>query len=116
MVVWRRMAGKAVRILHLDHERIKFVLEGTVLSIANALRRVCIAEVPTMAIDWVLMEDNSSVLHGGRHPRRPPPPAAPPCGPCSAAVLQWRIVRRLRVCLRSRAALPVPLAVGTTGG
>lgn len=41
----------------------KFELRETDASMANALRRVMIAEVPTVAIDLVEIEVNSSVLN-----------------------------------------------------
>lgn len=52
-----------VKIREMKHEYMKFELRETDASIANALRRVMIAEVPTIAIDLVEIESNSSVLN-----------------------------------------------------
>mmetsp|Transcript_10179 Transcript_10179/g.17727 ORF Transcript_10179/g.17727 Transcript_10179/m.17727 type:complete len:312 (-) Transcript_10179:631-1566(-) len=41
----------------------EFVLRDTDASMANALRRIMIAEVPTIAIDLVEMENNTTVLN-----------------------------------------------------
>eukprot|EP00343_Euplotes_focardii_P011274 CAMPEP_0205829958 /NCGR_PEP_ID=MMETSP0206-20130828/39738_1 /ASSEMBLY_ACC=CAM_ASM_000279 /TAXON_ID=36767 /ORGANISM="Euplotes focardii, Strain TN1" /LENGTH=283 /DNA_ID=CAMNT_0053133159 /DNA_START=72 /DNA_END=923 /DNA_ORIENTATION=+ len=41
----------------------KFLLKDCHISLANALRRIMISDVPTMAIDLVFINDNSSVLH-----------------------------------------------------
>jgi hypothetical protein len=52
-----------VKITKLTDNLVKFVLKDTDPSVANALRRVIISEVPTMAIDVVEIEKNSSPLH-----------------------------------------------------
>lgn len=52
-----------VRIRELKDDYVKFELRETDASIANALRRVMLAEVPTLAIDLVEIEVNSSVLN-----------------------------------------------------
>ncbi|GLJ16024.1 hypothetical protein SUGI_0265840 [Cryptomeria japonica] len=51
-----------VKIRQWEDEYMKFDLYGTDVSIANALRRVMIAEVPTLAIELVDIESNSSCL------------------------------------------------------
>jgi DNA-directed RNA polymerase II subunit RPB3 len=48
-----------VEIKSRTSDSISFVLRNTDLSIANALRRAMIAEVPTMAIDLVEFESNT---------------------------------------------------------
>ncbi|MCJ7761810.1 DNA-directed RNA polymerase subunit D, partial [Candidatus Bathyarchaeota archaeon] len=41
---------------------IRFMVSGVTPAFANALRRTVIAEVPTMAIDDVMILENTSVL------------------------------------------------------
>eukprot|EP00934_Nitzschia_sp_Nitz4_P006883 Nitzschia sp. Nitz4//scaffold189_size62959//43287//44375//NITZ4_006314-RA/size62959-snap-gene-0.10-mRNA-1//-1//CDS//3329539914//6873//frame0 len=52
-----------VEILHMSPHEIKFVLSDTDTSVANTLRRIMIAEVPTLAIDLVEFHENSTVLN-----------------------------------------------------
>ncbi len=52
-----------VKILERDGKSIRFVLGGAATPITNALRRIIIAEVPSMAIDDVIIVENSSVMY-----------------------------------------------------
>jgi DNA-directed RNA polymerase subunit D len=52
-----------VEVLGRDKESIRFVIRGVSPAFANALRRAIIAEVPTMAIEDVMIIENSSVLY-----------------------------------------------------
>ncbi len=47
----------------LTEHSIRFTLKNVSISYANALRRVIISEVPTMAIEFVNMKENTSSLH-----------------------------------------------------
>ena len=51
-----------VQVLSASKELVKFTLSDTDVSVANALRRVIMAEVPTMAIELVNIEENDTVL------------------------------------------------------
>eukprot|EP01012_Entosiphon_sulcatum_P003628 TRINITY_DN11214_c0_g1_i1.p1 TRINITY_DN11214_c0_g1~~TRINITY_DN11214_c0_g1_i1.p1 ORF type:complete len:332 (+),score=70.86 TRINITY_DN11214_c0_g1_i1:33-998(+) len=52
-----------VKIEELDGEQVTYYHRNVETSLANSLRRVMIAEVPTLAIDMVYVEQNTSVLH-----------------------------------------------------
>lgn len=52
-----------IKIESLSQESIKFRLSGTTQAYANALRRIILGEVPTMAIEFVHIKENSSPLH-----------------------------------------------------
>ena len=51
-----------IRIKKLDAEEIVFDLLGAEPPLANALRRILIAEIPTMAIEKVEMWQNTSII------------------------------------------------------
>ncbi|EIN11814.1 hypothetical protein PUNSTDRAFT_61925 [Punctularia strigosozonata HHB-11173 SS5] len=51
-----------VRIRDLKKDRVNFVLENVDLAFANSLRRVMMADIPTVAIDLVEIETNTTVL------------------------------------------------------
>lgn len=51
-----------LHITHVDDEMVEFDLSGVDVSFANALRRIMLAEVPTMAIETVYVEQNEGVV------------------------------------------------------
>ncbi|CAG8577018.1 9150_t:CDS:2, partial [Racocetra persica] len=51
-----------LRIQELTAEKVKFILTNVDLSMANALRRIMLSEIATIAIDMVEFELNTSVL------------------------------------------------------
>lgn len=55
-------ADASINIIHLDEESAVFDLIGVDVSIANALRRILLAEVPTMAIETVYIQENTSII------------------------------------------------------
>ncbi|MEM1515001.1 MAG: DNA-directed RNA polymerase subunit D [Candidatus Bathyarchaeia archaeon] len=55
--------GMRVTLLNKDYLTASFIIEGINAALANTLRRIILAEVPTMAIDDVVIYENSSVLH-----------------------------------------------------
>jgi DNA-directed RNA polymerase II subunit RPB3 len=57
----RRQPNVELRTLTDDY--CEFVLSNTDVSIANALRRVILSHVPTIAVDLVEIDENSTVLN-----------------------------------------------------
>jgi DNA-directed RNA polymerase subunit D len=51
-----------VKVLKKKGDTLVFVLEDSTPAFANALRRIMISEVPTMAVEWVDFHKNSSIL------------------------------------------------------
>ena len=54
-----------IRVLENNKEegKLSFILKGADVAFANALRRVIVEEVPTMAIEDVEFRKNSSILY-----------------------------------------------------
>lgn len=55
--------GFDLEILTQDENELVFELIGCDVSFANALRRILLAEVPTVALEYVYMINNTSLLH-----------------------------------------------------
>ncbi|KAG6150166.1 hypothetical protein E4U28_002407 [Claviceps purpurea] len=59
----RFRSGFSVRFHHNEAINASFSLMGIDASLANAFRRILIAEIPTLAIENVYIENNTSVIH-----------------------------------------------------
>jgi DNA-directed RNA polymerase subunit D len=51
-----------VELIELQEDRVRFLLSGVSAAFANGIRRACMSEVPTLAIDEISIYDNTSVL------------------------------------------------------
>jgi len=52
-----------VQVIEKDEDSIRLKVEGTTSAFNNTLRRIIMSEVPAMAINEVVIVENSSVLH-----------------------------------------------------
>eukprot|EP01129_Flabellula_baltica_P010121 TRINITY_DN4237_c0_g1_i1.p1 TRINITY_DN4237_c0_g1~~TRINITY_DN4237_c0_g1_i1.p1 ORF type:complete len:296 (-),score=55.92 TRINITY_DN4237_c0_g1_i1:311-1198(-) len=52
-----------LKFTSLEDDTLTFTLKKTDTSMANAIRRIILSDVPTMAIDLVTVHQNTSVLH-----------------------------------------------------
>jgi len=51
-----------IKLVSKDENKAVFVLEDASPAFANALRRIMISEIPVMAVKWIDVHENSSVL------------------------------------------------------
>jgi DNA-directed RNA polymerase subunit D len=51
-----------IEVLEKDETNLRLAIKGADVPLMNALRRIALAEVPSMAIDEVVMIENSSIL------------------------------------------------------
>jgi len=52
-----------IKVLEKSTDRVKIQLQGISLSYANAIRRIALSEVPVMAIDNIIIIENSSIMY-----------------------------------------------------
>ena len=52
-----------IRILEKTNDVMRFIAQGVDTPFVNALRRIMLAEVPTMAVDEVIILENTSILN-----------------------------------------------------
>lgn len=52
-----------ISVLKSGGDNLEFLLEESTPALANALRRIMISEIPTLAVEWVDFHENSSALY-----------------------------------------------------
>ena len=52
-----------IDVILFDNTKLEFTIKDVDISIMNSLRRICLAEVPTIAFDKFVIKRNDSVLH-----------------------------------------------------
>lgn len=52
-----------IDVIELSERSCKFILSGVDASVANGIRRAMVADVPNLAIEWLELYDNTSVLY-----------------------------------------------------
>jgi len=52
-----------IQILEKTDDFMRFIVRGVNVPFVNALRRIMLTEVPTMAIDEIVILENSSILN-----------------------------------------------------
>lgn len=57
-----QLSQPSIEIVSNEPREIVFLLSGVDISVANALRRIMLAEIPTMAIDIVEVAKNTTAL------------------------------------------------------
>ncbi len=55
--------GGSIKVLEVDDKRVTLLLEGYSVAFANAIRRLVLSDVPTMAVDFVYFYDNNTGIH-----------------------------------------------------
>uniref|UniRef100_A0A3P8WPB0 DNA-directed RNA polymerases I and III subunit RPAC1 n=1 Tax=Cynoglossus semilaevis TaxID=244447 RepID=A0A3P8WPB0_CYNSE len=60
--MWKFQKNFRIDMMHLDESTMEFDMVGIDAAIANAFRRILLAEVPTMAIEKVFIYNNTSIV------------------------------------------------------
>ncbi|GBF95019.1 DNA-directed RNA polymerase I and III subunit [Raphidocelis subcapitata] len=100
-------AGLSIKVNRMSEESMEFDLIGADPAVANALRRILISEVPTVAIEHVFIVNNTSIIQDevlahrlGLVPLNVDPALLEPKGAEDAASERNTVVLRLRVACR----------------